>query len=384
MSCSFKYFSLQTILITIFILSYSVHPYITKAVKNPAPFKKIYAFGDSYTDTGNTDSATGPVFFTSVSSPPYGCTFFHHPTNRYSDGRLVIDFVAETLSLPYLLPYLNKKLDGKSNGVNFAVAGSTAIEHKFYTRNNITLNTIPQSLQTQLYWFGKLLENEGCINLTTTPIHCNAVFDEALIWVGEIGLNDYEYALASSVAAKTIQQLAIKRATNFLQTLLNKGAKYVVVQGLPTTGCLTLSMYLSVENTTNRDDIGCIGSANKQSYTHNTIYQAKLEYLRTQFPNAIIVYADFWNAYRTVMKNPGKYGFKELYKACCGSSGGQYNFDLFGTCGSPASSSCTNPSQYINWDGAHLTEAMYKAISDLYLNGSFTSPPFEYLLNKKK
>ncbi|KAL1812405.1 hypothetical protein ACET3Z_022470 [Daucus carota] len=373
-------FTIFCSLLTILVLASSTHGSGTRTGTNTRPFKKIFAFGDSYTDTGNTVSGNGPAGFSFVSNPPYGSTFFHHPTNRYSDGRLVIDFVAEKLSLPYLSAYRNNKAD-ISNGVNFAVAGSTAIEHRFFVRNNLTLNITPQSLQTQLYWFDKFLATQGCVNMTTTPNQCKAVFDEALIWVGEIGANDYAYIIGSTVTGNTIQHLALKRSTNFVQALLNKGAKYVVVQGLPTTGCLTLSMYLSGDD--DRDDIGCLGSQNRQSYSHNTIYQAKLEDFRKEFPEAVIVYADYWNAYHTVMKNPAKYGFKELYKVCCGTGGGELNFDFFGACGSPASSMCTVPSQYINWDGVHLTEGMYKVVSEMFLNGTFTHPPFDYLIKKK-
>ncbi|XP_057970417.1 GDSL esterase/lipase At3g48460 [Malania oleifera] len=342
-------------------------------------FKKIYAFGDSYTDTGNTHSTTGPNSFVHVSRPPYGNTFFHHPTNRYSDGRLVIDFVAESLSLPYLPPYLNRKAD-VSHGVNFAVAGSTAIKHEFFVKNNLTLNITPESLQTQLIWFNKFLEGQGCRGPTTTR-QCSAVFDDALIWVGEIGANDYAYTIGSSVPGTTIQELAIESVTGFLETMLMKGAKYFVVQGLPATGCLPLAMILAADN--DRDDIGCAASANKQSYSHNVVLQAKLHDLRRQFPHSVIAYADFWNVYHMVMKGAGKYGFREPFKACCGSGGGPYNFAVYAACGSPSSSSCANPSQYINWDGVHLTEAMYKVIADSILQGSFCHPPFEYLLSRK-
>ena len=181
------------------------------------PFKKIYAFGDSYTDTGNTASATGPSSFTYVSNLPYGRTFFHHPTNRYSDGRLVIDFVTQSLSLPYLPPYRNPKAD-TSNGVNFAVAGSTAIIHSFFAKNNLTLDITPQSLQTQLGWFEKYLESQGCKG----GGECKGpVFDDALVWVGEIGANDYAYTLGSSVPSSTVQQLAIASTTGFLKVIIS-------------------------------------------------------------------------------------------------------------------------------------------------------------------
>ncbi|KAI3785829.1 hypothetical protein L1987_44955 [Smallanthus sonchifolius] len=353
----------------------------TSASPNPRPFNKIYAFGDSYTDTGNTASASGPNAFTYVSNLPYGSTFFHHPTNRYSDGRLVIDFVTESLSLPYLPPYHNPKAD-TSYGVNYAVAGSTAIPYSFFAKNNLTLDIQRESLLTQLAWFNKNLEGQKCKSAKSTPKECKAVFDDALIWVGEIGANDYAYTVGSSVQSKTIQQLSIRNVNGFIEALIEKGAKYMVVEGLPTTGCLTLSM--SLASNLDRDDMGCVASLNKQSYDHNTILLTKIQYLRRKYQETVIIYADYWNAYRSVIKNAPKLGFKELYKVCCGSSGAPYNFDLLVTCGSQSSSSCQNPSQYINWDGVHLTEAMNKVVAESFLKGGFTHPPFGSLMSSKQ
>ncbi|XP_076959548.1 GDSL esterase/lipase At3g48460-like [Bidens hawaiensis] len=354
---------------------------LTSATPLPHSFTKIYAFGDSYTDTGNTASDTGPSGFSHVSNLPYGRTYFHRPTNRYSDGRLVIDFITQSLKLPFLPPYLNRKAD-TSVGINYAVAGSTAIRHAFFFKNNLTLSITTQSLQTQLNWFIKTLEGLKCKNAILTPRECGNVFKDALVWVGEIGANDYAYTIGSSVTGDTIRRRAIRSVTGFVEALLNKGAKYLVVQGLPPTGCLTLAMYLSPE--TDRDDMGCVGTINNQSHIHNTILQANIKNLRTKYPKAIIVYADYWNAYRYVMKNAPKLGFRELYKVCCGHIGESYNFDVAATCGSRAASSCQNPSQYINWDGVHLTEAMYKVVSNMFLNGPYTRPPFKYLLRSKQ
>lgn len=167
-----------------------------------------------------------------------------------------------------------------------------------------------------------------------------------------------------------------------LQTLLEKGAKYLVVEGFPPTGCLPLAMYLAPQD--DRDDIGCVKSANDQSYKHNLVLQAKLQEFRKQYPNAVIVYADYWNSYRTVVKNPGKYGFQEVFTVCCGAGEPPYNFSVFATCGTPNATVCTTPSQYINWDGVHLTEAMYKVVSDMFLQGNFSQPPFNSLLESKE
>lgn len=371
--------SSKTIFITICILSSFLCIASAATVEGQTrPFKKVYAFGDSFTDTGNTKNANGPSGFGHVSNSPYGSTFFNHSTNRYSDGRLVIDFVAEALSLPYLTPYLHHKGNDTSYGVNFAVAGSTAINHQFFVRNNLSLDITPQSIQTQVLWFNKYLESRGCQGVES---ECKD-FNETLFWFGEIGVNDYAYTLGSSVSDDTIRKLAISSVSGALETVLQKGAKYLVVQGLPLTGCLTLAMYLAPPD--DRDDLGCVKSANNQSYTHNLVLQAKLQELRKQYPHAVIIYADYWNAYHAIMKDPSKYGFTEEFKVCCGSGEPPYDFSVFATCGTPNATACSSPSQYINWDGVHLTEAMYKVVSNMFLQGNFSLPPFNFLLEKKE
>lgn len=221
-------FTISTSQITIIALVFTLLSSSRASSPTPSPFKKIYAFGDSYTDTGNTKTSTGPTAFNYVSNPPYGVTFFHHPTNRYSDGRIVIDFVAQALSLPFLPPYRNPNAD-QSRGVNFAVGGATAIRHGFFLKNNITFNLVPQSLQTQLVWFNKILESKGCKDLKTTPRECNAILGDALIWVGEIGANDYTCSLGSSLSSTAIQAHAINSVTGFLQVKLTKPSLYKLI-----------------------------------------------------------------------------------------------------------------------------------------------------------
>lgn len=167
-----------------------------------------------------------------------------------------------------------------------------------------------------------------------------------------------------------------------MQALLNKGAKHIVVQGLPLTGCLPLSMTVAPQD--DRDDIGCVASVNKQSSTHNTLLLNKLNELRRRYPKAVISYADYHGAHHAIMKNPAAHGFTETFKTCCGSGGGAYNFDLFATCGSPGvNKACSDPAKFVNWDGVHLTEAMYKAVANMFFNRGYCRPGFDVLLSSK-
>ncbi|RLN22535.1 hypothetical protein C2845_PM07G38750 [Panicum miliaceum] len=60
-----------------------------------AQYTSIFSFGDSYTDTGNKAIISGPATPDLwITKPPYGMTFFGHPTGRLSDSRLIIDFIA--------------------------------------------------------------------------------------------------------------------------------------------------------------------------------------------------------------------------------------------------------------------------------------------------
>ena len=55
-------------------------------------YDRVFSFGDSLTDTGNAAilpaTAGGPF-----TNSPYGDTYFHRPSGRASDGRLIIDFI---------------------------------------------------------------------------------------------------------------------------------------------------------------------------------------------------------------------------------------------------------------------------------------------------
>lgn len=55
----------------------------------------IFAFGASMSDTGNSEAAF-PYQSVAQSNPPYGNTFFGRPANRFSDGRVVLDFFGES------------------------------------------------------------------------------------------------------------------------------------------------------------------------------------------------------------------------------------------------------------------------------------------------
>ncbi|KAI9084865.1 hypothetical protein K1719_033271 [Acacia pycnantha] len=57
-------------------------------------FPAVFNFGDSNSDTG--DLAAGLGF---QPPPPYGQTFFKTPSDRFCDGRLIVDFLGKFLTV---------------------------------------------------------------------------------------------------------------------------------------------------------------------------------------------------------------------------------------------------------------------------------------------
>lgn len=57
-------------------------------------FPAVYAFGDSLTDNGNSIAAF-PDQFAHAELDPNGVLFPGHAADRYTDGKLLIDFLGE-------------------------------------------------------------------------------------------------------------------------------------------------------------------------------------------------------------------------------------------------------------------------------------------------
>uniref|UniRef100_A0A453KU56 GDSL esterase/lipase n=1 Tax=Aegilops tauschii subsp. strangulata TaxID=200361 RepID=A0A453KU56_AEGTS len=156
-------------------------------------FTAMYSLGDSYIDAGNfliMAAAMVPAVPVVHDKLPYGMTFFGHPTGRLSDGRNTIDFIAQEFGLPLLGPSLLNDSDA-SKGVNFAVGGAPAIDVDYFEKNNIVqFKLLNNSLSVQLGWFEQL--RPAICNKTETS-GCEGCFSKSLFFVGEFGVNDYNF-----------------------------------------------------------------------------------------------------------------------------------------------------------------------------------------------
>ncbi|XP_057465115.1 acetylajmalan esterase-like [Actinidia eriantha] len=344
-----------------FFLLLQPHPSNSNPLKI-CHFDQIYQLGDSISDTGNLIRETPIGAATPFAKLPYGETFFKNATGRCSNGMLMIDYFALAAGLPFLNPYKNNDANFR-HGANFAVAGSTALPVEILAEKNISTMVTGSSLSVQLDWMFTHF-NAIC----DTDRDCAEKLKSSLFMVGEIGGNDYNYALFQGKTIEEVESIvpdvvrAIKEA---VRRVISYGAVRVVVPGNFPIGCMPI--YLTAFQTNNSaayDEHHCLKHLNNFSIYHNDQLKQAIEELKREYPNAVIVYGDYYNAFEWLFRRAPYLGFdaESAQKACCGT-GGDFNFNLAKMCGAPGVPVCSNPSQVISWDGVHLTQAAYKIMA---------------------
>ncbi|RID46250.1 hypothetical protein BRARA_I02930 [Brassica rapa] len=327
-------------------------------------FQSIISFGDSITDTGNLIALSTPNELPESAFLPYGETFFHHPTGRYSDGRLIIDFIAEFLGLPHVPPFYGSKNGNFEKGVNFAVGGATALECSVLEERGISCPPKNKSLGVQLTNF-----KESLPSLCGSPSDCRYMIGNALILIGEIGGNDYNYPFFGHKNIEEVKELVplVISTISSTITLVDMGGKTFLVPGDFPLGCSVI--YLTLYQTSNKEaydpQTGCLTWLNEFSEYHNEQLQAELNRLRKLYPYVNIIYGDYYNALLRLIQEPAKFG-------------GRYNYTFGVKCGLKGVECCNDPSKYVNWDGIHMTEAAYKWIAEGLLKGPYATPPFDW------
>ncbi|CAN6872588.1 unnamed protein product [Brassica oleracea] len=350
---------LSFFLSTLFLLT------VVNSETNCRNFKSIISFGDSIADTGNLLGLSDPNDLPKVAFPPYGETFFHHPTGRFSNGRLIIDFIAEFLGFQLVPPFYGSQNANFEQGVNFAVGGATALEPSILQERGINFAYTNVSLGVQLKSF-----KDSFPNLCGSPTDCRDMIENALILMGEIGGNDYNYPLFLGKPIEEIRELVplvITTISSAITELIGMGGRTFLVPGEFPLGCSVI--YLTLYKTSNKeayDSSGCLKWLNEFAVYHDDQLQAELNKLRKLYPHVNIIYADYYNALLRLSQEPTKFGFIDRrLPACCGF-GGQ------------GMECCSDPSKYVSWDSVHMTEAAYRFMAEGVLKGPYAIPPFEW------
>ncbi|XP_051135189.1 GDSL esterase/lipase At5g45960-like [Andrographis paniculata] len=309
----------------------------------------ILVFGDSTVDSGNNNYVE-TVFRSNY--PPYGRSFANGvPTGRFSDGRLVTDFIASYTGIKeYVPPYLNPRLSTGElmTGVSFASAGSG-----FDPLTAQLSNVIP--IEKQVEYFKEYKQKvAAAVGKKRAQAHINKA-----VFVVSAGTNDLVFGYP--VRRQTYNVAAylnflLQNTRRLIQELSDEGARFIAVVSLPPIGCLPL-----VITFTNIDFLGnrhCNGALS----TIATDYNLKLRNMLASLQNAaasVLIYADIYTSLNDLIQQASRFGFDSANAGCCGT--GLVEASIL--C-NPVTPVCLNPSKYVFFDSVHPTQETYKHLFD--------------------
>ncbi|XP_071697218.1 GDSL lipase-like [Rutidosis leptorrhynchoides] len=322
----------------------------------------LFVFGDSLFDPGNNNFINTTTEF-QANFWPYGISYFRPATGRFSDGRLIPDFIAEYAKLPLIPAYLDPQNDEFVYGANFASGGAGALveSHAGFVVD----------LKTQLKYLDDLEKQfrQSLGDVKTEQLMSNAVY------LFSCGGNDYLSPVGNNdsiLYPYTHQQyvgMVIGNLTNAFKGIYEKGGRKIGIVTVSPLSCWPSIRAKRPGNTCNQE-LEIITSL------HNQELSKKLQQLEKQLQGFKYAKFDLSTEVSHRMNNPTKYGFKVGDSACCGSGpfGGIYSCG--GMRGVQEFQLCDNTSEYFFFDSNHNSEVASRQFAELFWNGdtSVTSP----------
>ncbi|XP_038883594.1 GDSL esterase/lipase At5g03610-like [Benincasa hispida] len=302
---------------------------------------KLFVFGDSYVDTGNI-----LLPFSSAQQFPYGITFPGKPSGRFSDGRVLTDFLAKHLGVKSPIPFSIRSEVGverlKESGINFAFGGTGVFD---------TSVPLP-NMTTQIDFFQHLRHVESVFS------NGDAQHSVALVSVSG---NDYSFYLATNGSAQGLKPFinsVVNQIVIDLKRIRRLGVKKIVVTGLGPLGCLPIfTAPFSFKQ--------CNQTINSFVRFHNFLLNQAVAKLNKETKHAsssskifvLDVYDAFLSIIQSRSKKPGVVlEFKTPLKPCCFGVSSGFECGSVDEQGNKKFVLCNNPKSAFFWDSVHPTQ----------------------------
>ncbi|XP_004510557.1 GDSL esterase/lipase 5-like [Cicer arietinum] len=352
-------------LIIALLVSHQINGRNTNYVTNN--YTSLFIFGDSFLDAGN-NNYINTTSFDQANFLPYGETYFKFPTGRFSDGRLVSDFIAEYANMPLVPPFLQPGYNQYYKGVNFASGGAGALVETFQG-SVIPFKTQARNFKKVTVWLRHKLGSSNSQKLLS-----NAVY------MFSIGSNDYlspfltNSDVLNSYSHSQYVAMVVGNFTSIIKEIHKRGARKFAFLNLPPLGCLPGTRIIQSQGKGR-----CLEDLSSLASLHNQALYEVLIQLEKQLRGFNFSLYDFNSDLTQMINHPLKYGLKKGKSACCGSGPFRGKYSCGGKRGEKYFELCDKPNQYLFWDSYHLTESAYKQLATRmwsYTKNSHTIGPY--------
>ncbi|KAJ1387467.1 GDSL lipase/esterase [Sesbania bispinosa] len=298
-------------------------------------YPAVFNFGDSNSDTGELVAGYGIQL-----APPNGQNYFKTPSGRFSNGRLIVDFLMDAMGLPFLNAYMDSLgLPNFHQGCNLLQLVPLSFQHC-----NINQPILLWGSGISVFCYSKL----GFLNCLQENCHNNVSgkeFDQYIpaedyfqkgLYMFDIGQND----LAGAFYTKKLDQVLSSIPTILLELKLEL------------RNCMTMELgNFWIHNT---GPLGCLPQVvakfgtDHQSLMNKDVLDHTTKLLKP------LIYSFKLSGVETT-----HYGLLWIWR------GPPLNYDSRVSCGltkilngtTITAKGCNDSSMYVNWDGIHYTEA---------------------------
>ncbi|GAQ91685.1 hypothetical protein KFL_008340050 [Klebsormidium nitens] len=326
----------------------------------------VFAFGDELLDTGNCLALPGVPRL--ADSKPYGLATFGRPTGRYSDGKLVVDHLADLLGIPYLIPYavtalinvtdahrtsraanevlpavpLTESAAQLAHGISYAACGAGALQSTAGW----------SSLEEQVAAFEWAVKNGTWAPMTVT---------NALV-VMSVGSHDYVHAASKKGAvSQFLETQVVSVMSEAVSSLYSLGLRRFLLLGVPAIGC-TPKYRGRIDTQGGR----CDEKLDSAALGHNVMLKTAAHGLRERMKGAVVVVVDTFEFVFSAIAAAEKAGWDDVKVPCCS---GECSKDK-------AFTVCDRPAKYLWWDDLHLSDAANRQLAQRIFDGhgGYTTP----------
>ncbi|XP_062166553.1 GDSL esterase/lipase At5g03610-like [Alnus glutinosa] len=295
---------------------------------------KLFVFGDSYADTGNTAKSDSPSW-----KDPYGITFPGKPTGRFSNGRVLTDYFAKSMGIGSPIPYRRWKFEIPllKYGMNFALGGTGVYE----------TSTQGPTMTTQIDSFQNVI-TDNVFNISDIQSSVTLVTlsgNDYLAYIRNHGTEGIQ-----SFIPKVVKQLSVN-----LKRIHGLGVKKVAVAGLPPVGCLPAFTATSSFRQ-------CNATMNLLVISHNHLLKQAVAQLNNETKDSTFIILDLYASFTSVIDNNGSRKFENPLKPCCFGVSSKYSCGSVDESGAKKYTLCEDPESAFFWDILHPTQAGWSAV----------------------
>ncbi|KAG0497701.1 hypothetical protein HPP92_002119 [Vanilla planifolia] len=275
----------------------------SKLLGSPAakkPTAALFIFGDTTVSVGNNNYIV-TLKGSRANRPPYGQNgFFGQPTGRFSDGRIIVDFIEEYAKLPPVPPYPQASSQ-YIHGVNFASGGAGVLPE---THQGLVID-----LQTQLKQFDKV---KSSLSSELGDSEANELISNAVLHQHRNKRLPELFGQSKTQEAFAPEEyvgLVIGNISEAIQELYEKGARKFGILSLPPLGCLP-----SLRAANPKADGTCLEEASSLALAHNSAVSAVLisfQYLLEKFKYAYS--SGFYAWLYDLVHDPTRFGKQAIH-----------------------------------------------------------------------